>query len=64
MTKVTTLRPEHSHLHPYFMRASALDDTVTACLWTELDNIDMLSTWAARWKGASVPVPRIRYLTL
>ena len=54
MSKFTTIALGHQTFHPHFLRPYEIEDPtgVTACLWTDISQINLLPAWTARWKGA------------
>ena len=54
MSKVTNLAtypPESLQSYILGSATEILPGTVTACLWTDLEELDKLSLWLARWNG-------------
>lgn len=61
LSRISSLQPPFAAFEPYLIYPNEeLHDlsTVTACIWSrELEDFDVLCSWAALWRGMTYSVP-------
>jgi hypothetical protein len=64
LSRISLLQPPFVAFEPYLIHPSEeLDDptAITACIWSkELEDFDVLYSWAAMWRGMTCRLPLVR----